>query len=48
MDRPSKDWLGNWSNRELELQSGLWNQQHVDDDHDPRLLDILEDHVRQT
>lgn len=42
IDAPSDKWLGNFSNRERVLASGLWNQNHVDENYDPQFLDILE------
>ncbi len=42
IDPPSGDWLGHYSNRNLVRESGLWNQQHVTESHDPDYLDMLE------
>jgi len=42
INRPSEAWLG-WScPRERVRSSGLWNQNHVDEDYDPRFLDLFE------
>ena len=41
-DPPSVDWLGRFSDRERVRRSGLWNNNHVDEDYDPSFLDILE------
>ncbi len=42
LDPPSPDWLGHHCNRERIRSSGLWNQNHVDEQYDPAFLDILE------
>ena len=34
-DRPSRGWLGSHCARPKVRQSGLWNQQHVEESHDP-------------
>ena len=41
IDAPSPHWLGNHCNREKVRHSGLWNQNHVDEDYDPTFLDML-------
>lgn len=46
LDAPSSEWLGNHSSRPRVRQSGLWNQNHVDDDYDPSFLTDLERHIR--
>jgi hypothetical protein len=38
VDPPSAGWLGHFSNRARVRSSGLWNQQHVDETHDPTFL----------
>ena len=49
VDPPSDNWLGNYSPREKIRRSGLWNQEHVEDDYDPDFLSELENLVtRQT
>ena len=42
IDAPSPHWLGNHCNREKVRNSGIWNQNHVDEDYDPAFLDELE------
>jgi hypothetical protein len=42
LDPPSPNWLGHSSNRDLVRGSGLWNQRHVGETHDPLFLDVLE------
>lgn len=42
IDPPSKHWLGHKCNRERVRSSGLWNQNHVDQNYDPSFLDKLE------
>ena len=42
LDPPSGQWLGHHCNRERVRRSGLWNQNHVDEDYDPEFLDRLE------
>jgi hypothetical protein len=42
LDPPSTNWLGRHCNRERVLKSGLWNQNHVEEEYDPRFLDQLE------
>lgn len=49
-DRPSLDsrsvgWLGRYSSRALVTGSGLWNQRHVNEKHDPLFLEALEMHI---
>ncbi len=41
LDRPSKTWLGHYCSRERVRKSGLWNQDHVDEPHNPHFLDKL-------
>jgi hypothetical protein len=41
-DPPSSNWLGHSSDRDLVRGSGLWNQRHVGETHDPVFLDVLE------
>ena len=48
IDPPSGDWLGQYSDRELVRQSGLWNNNHVQETYDPRFLDTLEKIVERT
>lgn len=42
LDWPSPLWLGHHCNRERVRASGLWNQNHVDECHDPDFLEDLE------
>ena len=41
-DPPSTDWLGHLSDRERVRRSGLWNNNHVDEDYDSSFLEVLE------
>jgi hypothetical protein len=41
LDPASPDWLGHSSGRARVRSSGLWNQQHVEEAHDPIFLDAL-------
>jgi len=41
LDPPSKTWLGHHSDRERVRTSGLWNQNHVEEIHDPGFLGVL-------
>jgi hypothetical protein len=42
IDPPSKEWLGHHSDRERVRESGLWNQNHVDESCAPEFLDRFE------
>lgn len=42
IDPPSPAWLGHMCSRERVRQSGLWNQNHVDEQYDPAFLGRLE------
>jgi len=42
LDAPSSNWLGQYCNREKVRSSGLWNQNHVDEDYDARFLGTME------
>jgi hypothetical protein len=48
LDAPSSDWLGHYSTRGRVRQSGLWNQNHVDEGYDPAFLDNLHRLVKST
>ena len=48
LDPPSRNWLGHLCNRERVRGSGLWNQNHVDEQYDPRFLDTLEHLIEGT
>ena len=39
---PSSQWLGEFSDRPRVCASGLWNNNHVEERHDPAFLDTLE------
>ncbi|MBE2278591.1 MAG: hypothetical protein IAE87_20130 [Rhodobacteraceae bacterium] len=39
---PSQGWLGQYSGREKVRKSGLWNNRHVDETHDPAFLAVFE------
>ena len=39
IDPPSDNWLGHDSDRERVRASGLWNQNHVEENYDPAFLD---------
>ncbi len=45
LDPPSPTWLGQFCNRPLVRESGLWNQNHVAERYDPAFLDSLEELV---
>lgn len=47
LDGPSSNWLGNYSNRARVRASGLWNQNHVEEVHDPDFLNILDALIRK-
>ena len=42
LDTRSESWLGNFSDRKRVRGSGLWNNNHVDEQHDPSFLDVFE------
>ncbi len=41
-DPASASWLGRFSDRDRVRRSGLWNNNHVDEDYGSSFLDILE------
>jgi hypothetical protein len=43
IDPPSHNWLGNYSTRPNVINSGLWNQNHVEEDYDLVFLDRFEE-----
>jgi hypothetical protein len=45
IDPASSNWLGRFCDRERVQQSGLWNNNHVDEEYDPRFLTVLEGYV---
>ena len=48
LDPPSRAWLGRSCPRERVMQSGLWNNDHVNEVHDPAFLDVLEHPIAST
>lgn len=38
---PSQSWLGHFSGRDKVRRSGLWNNRHVDEHHDPAFLGVF-------
>jgi len=48
LDPASPAWLGRYSGRERVRESGLWNNNHVDETHDPGYLELLESAVNAT
>jgi hypothetical protein len=45
IDPPSNTWLGRFSPRPKVRNSGLWNQNHVDEFHNPEFLDKLDSYI---
>jgi hypothetical protein len=45
LDPASPSWLGHSSDRARVRGSGLWNQQHVEESHDPIFLDALAEKI---
>ena len=41
LDPATPNWLGRASDRPLVAASGLWNQRHVTEEHDPAFLEKL-------
>lgn len=41
IDPPSRKWLGHKSNRVAVRESGLWNQQHTEENYNPDFLDAM-------
>ena len=48
LDKPSKEWLGHYSDRERVRLSGLWNNNHVGETYDPPFLDEMESWIDAT
>jgi hypothetical protein len=48
IDPPSRSWLGRFSDRERVRESGLWNNNHVDEEPELRFLDVLNWHIDRT
>lgn len=47
IDPPSASWLGLKCARDRVRRSGLWNNNHVDEAHEPEFLDVLEREIRR-
>ncbi len=45
LDPPSTGWLGRSSDRSRVRRSGLWNNNHVDEDYAPSFLDTMEKRI---
>jgi hypothetical protein len=45
LDPASEGWLGRDCDRSRVTQSGLWNNNHVDEPYDPGFLAMLENHI---
>jgi hypothetical protein len=41
LDQPSAEWIGHKCDRIKVRQSGLWNQNHVDQNYDPDFLQVM-------
>jgi hypothetical protein len=48
IDPPSAGWLGSHCDRKRVQQSGLWNNNHVDESYDAKFLDLMERYVEST
>ena len=48
LDAASGNWLGRHSSRERVRESGLWNNNHVDEAYDPQYLEILQEAIAIT
>lgn len=48
LDEPSPGWLGRHSSRPLVRAAGLWNNEYVEEAHDPAFLDLFEQALRDT
>jgi len=42
LDSPSTRWLGKHCDRERVRRAGLWNNNHVDEEYDPRFFRVVE------
>lgn len=47
VDPPSQVWLGKDCTRERVRLFGMWNSNHVDEQYDPRFLNVLVRHVKR-
>ena len=45
---PPANWLGRHSDRDRVRRSGLWNNEHVDENWDPSFLDLMERWIEKT
>jgi hypothetical protein len=48
IDPPSSEWLGLHCGRERVRTSGIWNNNHVDENYDPAFIPLLEHYVNAT
>ena len=48
IDNASKVWLGNYNPHKSISESSMWNVNYVEDDYDPRFLEIFERFVNIT
>jgi hypothetical protein len=48
LDARASDWLGRRSRAAEIRASGLWNVEHVEEEYDPGVLDLLEEYVAET
>ena len=48
IDIATPEWLGRYSSRDAIKNSGLWNVNYVENDYDPRFLDVLSTYVDVT
>lgn len=48
VDPQSPGWLGHFSDRPLVRGSGLWNQRHVEERHDPMFLGVFKKMIERT
>ena len=51
LDPPSQGWLGHHCDRERVRESGLWNQNHVEEAYNPQFLEVMEgliDRIKDT
>lgn len=48
LDTASCNWLGNYNTNKAISKSSLWNVNYVDDDYDPRFIEILDQYVDMT
>jgi hypothetical protein len=47
LDSPSPGWLGFHCDRERVRRAGLWNNNHVDEGHDPQFIRLMERYVEK-